>query len=59
MSTFFVEYTIQCSYGVKMPRVGTEDGKNALFPIPPFLEQYKIVDSIDTIFPILDRLNKY
>jgi len=30
-----------------------------LFPLPPLVKQNKIVESIDTIFSILDRLNKY
>lgn len=35
ISLLFVNYAISCSYGVKMPRLGTKDGKLALVPIPP------------------------
>jgi len=31
MSNFFLSYANHCSYGVKMPRLGTTDGKKALF----------------------------
>jgi type I restriction enzyme S subunit len=43
MNPSFVDYTISCSYGVKMPRLGTQDGINALFPLPPLVEQKRIV----------------
>ena len=34
------------TYGVKMPRVGTETMVNLLVPIPPLFEQQRIVDKI-------------
>jgi type I restriction enzyme S subunit len=46
MSPFFVTYATQCSYGVKMPRLGTQDGKAALVPLPPRAEQQRIVKNI-------------
>jgi hypothetical protein len=42
MSDFFLAYANQCSYGVKMPRLGTTDGKKALFALPPLQEQKRI-----------------
>jgi restriction endonuclease S subunit len=56
MSPLFVGYATQCSYGVKMPRLGTQDGKNALVPIPPLIEQRRIVAQIDAVLPVCDRL---
>ncbi|MDR2918095.1 MAG: restriction endonuclease subunit S [Tannerella sp.] len=56
MSPYFVGYTIQCSYGVKMPRLGTVDGQNALFPVPPLSEQRKIVEKAITIFNVFKLL---
>ena len=43
MSKMFLDYTARCGYGVKMPRLGTEDGRNALFPLPPLTEQQRII----------------
>ncbi|MDD3035890.1 MAG: hypothetical protein PHO93_03140 [Candidatus Saccharimonadaceae bacterium] len=46
MSKMFLDYTAQCGYGVKMPRLGTEDGRKALFPLPSEAEQQRIVETI-------------
>jgi len=56
MTPFFVEYATQCSYGVKMPRLGTEDGKNALFPLPPLAEQYRIATQVDILLSIFNTI---
>ena len=37
------------TYGVKMPRVGTETMTSLLVPIPPLEEQRRIVDKIDGV----------
>ena len=43
MTPMFLDYADKCSYGVKMPRLGTADGCNALIPVPPLNEQQHIV----------------
>ena len=58
MSQMFLDYTAQCGYGVKMPRLGTNDGKKALFPLPPIAEQQRIVYKIKQIFDRLDEIEK-
>lgn len=45
-SPFFVEYAMSDAYGVKMPRLGSKQGNNALMPIPPLDEQHRIVYQI-------------
>ena len=50
MSPTFLKYANRCSYGVKMPRLGTADGRKAVFPLPPFEEQRRISQHISKIF---------
>ena len=56
MSPFFVNYAKHCSYGMKMPRLGTKDGKNAYFAIPPYNEQIRIANNIEKIFNTLSNI---
>lgn len=42
MSDTFLAYVDLISYGVKMPRLGTEDGKRSLIALPPLQEQFRI-----------------
>ena len=58
MSPYFVGYANQCSYGVKMPRLGTKDAQKALFPIPPIEEQRRIVAELNQLFEQIDRAEK-
>ena len=50
MSQYFVDYAMAGAYGVKMPRIGSERGNNALMPLPPLEEQKRIVNAINDIF---------
>ena len=42
MSDTFLAYVDLISYGVKMPRLGTKDGKRSLIALPPLQEQFRI-----------------
>ncbi len=55
MSPYFVEYAMSDAYGVKMPRLGSKQGNNALMPIPPLCEQYRIIKRIDELQSYIDR----
>ena len=55
-SPYFLDYTSQCGYGVKMPRLGTSDAIKALIPIPPYKEQRRIVESVDNYTDIVERI---
>ena len=46
------------TYGVKMPRVGTETMVNLLIPLPPLVEQKRIVAKIEELLPLIDRYEK-
>ena len=56
MSPYFVEYATQCSYGVKMPRLGTQDGRNALVALPPLAEQHRIAKRVEALLEICRRI---
>ncbi|MCQ2744576.1 MAG: restriction endonuclease subunit S [bacterium] len=52
----FIQYVNQLTYGVKMPRLGTDDGKNALVSLPPVEEQKRIVVKVDELLQLVDKL---
>ena len=56
MSPTFLRYANHCSYGVKMPRLGTQDGKKAVLTIPPINEQKRIADKVSQLFSLLDSI---
>ena len=56
MSPAFLRYANKCSYGVKMPRLGTADGKKAIISIPPIEEQKRIVLAIELAFTQLTSI---
>ena len=58
MSGTFIAYANHCSYGVKMPRLGTTDGKKAIFSLPPLSEQKRIVETIDFCFMQLNKISE-
>ena len=56
MSPYFVNYAVKKSYGVKMPRLGTDDMYNALLPLPPLAEQQRIAARLEELLPLCDGL---
>ncbi len=56
MSPYFLSYVNAKSYGMKMPRLGTEDGRQALVPLAPLAEQSRIVAKIDELMALCDTL---
>mgnify|MGYP004672467477 FL=1 len=56
MSNVFLSYTDKISYGVKMPRLGTADGKQALIALPPNNEQKLIAKTFQDILPALETI---
>lgn len=55
MSPYFVDYAMNGAYGVKMPRIGSERGNNALIPVPPYNEQIHIAKAVDNLKQIIDK----
>ena len=52
----FVRYATSKSYGMKMPRLGTADAESAEIPFPPLAEQKRIVEKVDELMALCDRL---
>lgn len=48
-SPFFLEYVNARSYGMKMPRLGTEDARKSVIPLPPLAEQSRIVTRVTAL----------
>ena len=57
-SPYFLDYTESCGYGVKMPRLGTNDAKKAIIPVPPIEEQRRIVKKAAELMTILSSLTE-
>jgi len=43
-------------YGMKMPRLGTNDAVALAFPLPPLAEQHRIVAKVDELMTLCDQL---
>lgn len=56
LSDYFFEHVNQRTYGMKMPRLGTEDGQNAPIPLPPLSEQVRIVKKAEELMSRIDEL---
>ncbi|WHX92020.1 restriction endonuclease subunit S [Peribacillus simplex] len=54
----FLQYIDSKMYGMKMPRLGTEDGRNALLPLPPYNEQVRITSRIEELFALCSTLKE-
>lgn len=55
-SPIFLDYANARSYGMKMPRLGTEDARRAILPLPPLKEQTRIVARVDELMRLCDAL---
>lgn len=55
-SKYFLDYTAECGYGVKMPRLSTTDARKALIPLPPYEEQKKITRKLSELLNALDTI---
>ena len=54
-SPFFDSYINSVTYGVKMPRAGTETMINLYIPLAPINEQKRIINIISELEPLIDK----
>ena len=52
-SPYFLNRVKNLMYGVKMPRLGTDDMLSTIFFLPSLQEQSKIVNKISEIFKVI------
>ncbi|WP_413472294.1 restriction endonuclease subunit S [Shewanella baltica] len=55
-SPTFLNYVNSLMYGVKMPRLGTEDALQSVHSLPPLKEQHRIVVKVDELMSLCDAL---
>jgi type I restriction enzyme S subunit len=58
-SPYFINTVNELTYGVKMPRLGTDDGRKMPIPIPPLSEQSRIVRKTTQLLVLVTELEKY
>ena len=56
-SPYIDSYINSVTYGVKMPRAGTETMVSLLIPLPPIEEQMRIIKAIQTTYPLIEKYN--
>lgn len=52
----FIAYANSKSYGMNLPRLGTDDARRAPLPLPPYAEQKRIVAKVGELMALCDRL---
>ncbi len=58
-SPYFLDYSNSCGYGVKMPRLGTQEARKAIIPIPPLNEQRRIIEAVLTLQSSFKDINDF
>ena len=58
-SPYFVQYANSSTHGMNLPRLGTGKARQALFPLPPEAEQYRISAKVDELMRLIDRLEQH
>jgi len=54
----FIFYVNSLTKGMKMPRLGTPDGKSAFVPLCPVTEQHRIVVKVEQLIKLCDELEQ-
>ncbi len=55
-SPYFITYADSSTYGMNLPRLGTDSAREALFAFPPQKEQSLIVAKVDELMALCDKL---
>jgi type I restriction enzyme S subunit len=55
-SPYFIAYADGSTYGMNLPRLGTDSAREAPFPFPPQREQSRIIAKVDELMALCDQL---
>jgi len=55
-SPYFITYANESTHGMSLPRLGTDNARAALIPLPPLEEQKRIVAKVDELMALCDQL---
>ena len=58
-SPYFVQYANSSTHGMNLPRLGTDKARQALFPLPPEAEQYRISTKVDELMRLIDLMEQH
>ena len=54
----FMAYANDSTHGMNLPRLGTDNARLALIPLPPIAEQHRIVKKVDQLMALCDKLEQ-
>jgi type I restriction enzyme S subunit len=54
----FIEYANGSTHGMRMPRMGRDVAKNAIISVPPLEEQKAIVEKVNALMGLCDKLEQ-
>ncbi|WP_148864125.1 restriction endonuclease subunit S [Marinobacter fonticola] len=57
-SPSFRRYANDSTHGMNLPRLGTDKARLAMIPLPPEREQHRIVQKVDELMALCDRLEQ-
>jgi len=57
-SSFFMEYALQIATGSTIKNVSLKAMRNCIIPLPPLSEQHRIVERLDQLLPLCNKLMK-
>jgi len=55
----FLNHVNELTYGINLPRLGTDDARNVPIPLPPLAEQRRIVSKVEGLMSLCDTLESH
>lgn len=58
-SSYFINYAVNSTHGMNLPRLGTDKARLACISLPPLAEQQRIVAKVDELMALCDQLEAH